>query len=301
MEVTSVTDLIRPTGTPPGTEVCPECGHPGERIHNATVKSMVAGQDVGDHDYSLCPNPACEVVYFRQAHVFRKGDVRVRVWFKETEEPLPICYCSNLTRHEIVEAVKAGNTTIEAVRKATGAMTTGKCLTENPTGRCCHKVFQEIIVTQPISILFLCTGNSCRSQMAEGWTNFLHAGRIAAFSAGTEPGTVNPRAVKVMAEAGVDLSGHRAKHLKEFLGQPFDYVVTLCDNAQAVCPVFPGAGRTVHAGFPDPAQASGTPEEVLEEFRRVRDQLREFVAELPHSLERRAGAGGLTSSRPGPG
>lgn len=140
-------------------------------------------------------------------------------------------------------------------------------------------------MAEPIRILFLCTGNSCRSQMAEGWANSLQGGRIKAFSAGTNPGEVNPLAVKVMAEAGVDISGHRAKHLGEFLGQPFDYVVTLCDGAHAVCPVFPGAGKTVHVGFPDPAQAKGAPEEVLAEFRRVRDRLRDFVAGLPGSLE----------------
>ncbi|MGE5507001.1 MAG: C-GCAxxG-C-C family (seleno)protein [Chitinophagales bacterium] len=139
-------------------------------------------------------------------------------------------------------------------------------------------------------MLFLCTGNSCRSQMAEGWANALHNGRIEAFSAGTDPGEVNPLAVKVMAEAGVDISGHRSKHLGEFLGQPFDYVVTLCDSAQAACPVFPGAKQTVHAGFPDPAQATGKPDEIQAEFRRVRDQLKDFVAGLPRSLEVRVAA-----------
>ena len=110
---------------------------------------MVRGraEEVGDQDHYLCPTPACEVVYFSPAtgQVFAKGDLRVRVWFKETEEPLPICYCSNLTRQEIVRAVRAGHTTIEAVRRATGALSTGRCLTENPTGRCCHRVFQQII------------------------------------------------------------------------------------------------------------------------------------------------------------
>lgn len=130
-----------------GKEACPKCGQLGERVRNATVSSMVAGEEVGDQDYYLCPNSACAVVYFQpgSAKVFRKSDVRVRVWFKETQEPLPICYCSNLTRQQIIEAVKVGNTTIEAVRKATGANTTGKCLTENPTGRCCHQVFQALI------------------------------------------------------------------------------------------------------------------------------------------------------------
>lgn len=129
-------------------EACPACGYAGQRVGNVTVRSMVledrAGE-VGEQDYRLCPNPTCEVVYFQHGRVFLKSDLRVRVWFKETEEPLPICYCSNLTREQIVRAVEAGNTTIDAVRKVTGATTTGKCLTKNPTGRCCHKVFQEVI------------------------------------------------------------------------------------------------------------------------------------------------------------
>ncbi|MDI6871925.1 MAG: arsenate reductase ArsC [Bacillota bacterium] len=137
---------------------------------------------------------------------------------------------------------------------------------------------------KPLRILFLCTGNSCRSQMAEGWTRALHRGKIEAFSAGTQPAGINPLAVQVMREAGVDLSGHRSKHLSEFLGQPFDYVVTLCDDVHAACPVFPGARKTVHAGFPDPARAAGSPDEVLAEFRRVRDLIRDFVVRIPESL-----------------
>lgn len=136
----------------------------------------------------------------------------------------------------------------------------------------------------PIRILFLCTANSCRSQMAEGWARSLHPGTIEAFSAGTQPGQVHPLAIRVMAEAGVDLTSHRSKHLREFLGQKFDYVVTLCDDARENCPVFPGAAHMVHVGFPDPARAAGTPEEVLNEFRRVRDMIRDFVAGLPGSL-----------------
>ncbi|HHV56122.1 MAG TPA: arsenate reductase ArsC [Firmicutes bacterium] len=137
---------------------------------------------------------------------------------------------------------------------------------------------------ETIRILFLCTGNSCRSQMAEGWVKFLHAGKIEALSAGTQPSRVNPLAIQVMAEAGVDISTHRSKHWRELLGQRFDYVVTLCGDARDNCPVFPGASRMVHVGFPDPARAVGTPREVLNEFRRVRDMIRDFVAGLPGTL-----------------
>ncbi|HHW13926.1 MAG TPA: arsenate reductase ArsC [Firmicutes bacterium] len=136
-----------------------------------------------------------------------------------------------------------------------------------------------------LRILFLCTANSCRSQMAEGWARALRGGEIEAYSAGTAPSTVNPLAVEVMREAGVDLSQHRSKHLSEYLGEDFDYVVTLCGDAHETCPVFPGAKRMVHHGFPDPAKAAGGREEVLAEFRRVRDLIKEFVAGLPGSLE----------------
>lgn len=121
--------------------------------------------------------------------------------------------------------------------------------------------------------------------MAEGWARALHPSRIEACSAGTQPGSVNPLAVKVMKEAGVDLSGHRSKHLGEFIGQPFDYVVTLCGDAHENCPFFPGAKKVVHVGFPDPAKATGAADEVLDEFRRVRDMIRGFVEGIPASLE----------------
>lgn len=140
--------------------------------------------------------------------------------------------------------------------------------------------------TSPLKVLFLCTANACRSQMAEGWARALHSGRIEASSAGTQPSRVNPLAAQVMHEAGVDLAGQRSKHLDEFKDQRFDYVITLCGDARDACPVFSGATRTVHMGFPDPARATGAPEEILMEFRRVRDMIRDFVADLPGFLMR---------------
>ncbi len=139
--------------------------------------------------------------------------------------------------------------------------------------------------TKRLRILFLCTANSCRSQIAEGWAKALHPGSIEAYSAGTQPSSVNPRAVEVMKEVGIALSGHRAKHLGEFIGQPFDFVVTLCGDAHEHCPFFPGAKKVVHVGFPDPAKATGSSEEMLNEFRRVRDLIRGFVERIPQSLE----------------
>lgn len=138
-----------------------------------------------------------------------------------------------------------------------------------------------------MKILFLCTGNSARSQMAEGWARTLHPDTIDAYSAGTHPGQVNPLAIEVMREAGVDISGHRSKHLDAFLNEPFDCVVTLCGEAQEACPVFPGATRMVHVGFPDPARATGPRDRVLAAFRSVRDQIRDFVAGLPESVSSR--------------
>ncbi len=139
-----------------------------------------------------------------------------------------------------------------------------------------------------LKILFLCTGNACRSQMAEGWARRLKGDRLEAFSAGTRPHGLDPRAVRVMAEAGVVNSGPRSKHVDEVCRIPFDYVVTVCDRARDACPVFPGKARVLHAGFEDPAAARGTEEEVLGVFRRVRDALRRFVEGLPEALERSA-------------
>jgi arsenate reductase len=124
--------------------------------------------------------------------------------------------------------------------------------------------------------------------MAEGWARRLRGDRLEAFSAGIEPRGLDARAVRVMAEAGVDISGQRSKHVREVMKIPFDYVVTVCDRARDACPLFPGAAKVVHAGFEDPAAARGTEQEVLAVFRRVRDALRRFVKGLPEALERSA-------------
>jgi arsenate reductase len=140
-----------------------------------------------------------------------------------------------------------------------------------------------------LKILFLCTGNSCRSQMAEGWARHLRGRDIEAVSAGTEVHGLNPYAVRVMAEAGVDISGARSKNVREYLDREFDYVITVCDNARETCPFFPGAGRIVHAGFDDPpALAAGIEgeEEKLAIYRRVRDEIRKFVEAIPGNLEK---------------
>jgi arsenate reductase len=134
-----------------------------------------------------------------------------------------------------------------------------------------------------VKILFLCTGNSCRSQMAEGWGEKLLAGRAEVFSAGTNPGTVDPRAIKVMAEAGVDISGHRSKHASEFKDVAFDLVVTVCDKARESCPVWFGKAEKLHKSFEDPphlAKEAKSEEEALAHYRRVRDEIRDFVAGL---------------------
>jgi arsenate reductase len=140
-------------------------------------------------------------------------------------------------------------------------------------------------------ILFLCTGNSCRSQMAEGWACHLRGEEIEPYSAGIETHGLNPLAVKVMAEAGVDISAHRSKHLDELRDVPFTAVVTVCDHAHEHCPLFPGKVRKIHAGFADPprlageiAARGGSEEEQLECYRRVRDEIRDFVKTLPVKL-----------------
>jgi len=139
-----------------------------------------------------------------------------------------------------------------------------------------------------IRVLFLCTGNSCRSQMAEGWARHLKADLIEAYSAGIETHGLNPRAVKVMAEAGVDISGHRSKHVRDLKEVPFDYVVTVCGHASENCPVFPGKVKRLHVGFDDPpklAAGARTEEEALNHYRRVRDEIRAFIEQLPEALE----------------
>ena len=139
-----------------------------------------------------------------------------------------------------------------------------------------------------LRILFLCTGNSCRSQMAEGWARHLKADEIDACSAGIETHGLNERAVKVMAEAGVDISGHRSKSILELADAELDCVVTLCGHAHETCPVFPGGGRVVHVGFDDPvklAAGAATEEEALTHYRRVRDEIRAFIVGLPQALQ----------------
>ena len=139
-----------------------------------------------------------------------------------------------------------------------------------------------------MKVLFLCTGNSCRSQMAEGWARHLCGDRIEAYSAGIETHGLNPRAVRAMAEAGVDIAAHRSKTVDDLNGVEFDLVVTVCGHAHEHCPLFPGRARVVHAGFDDPPKLSAnatTEEEAMAPYRRVRDEIRAFVARLDLSQE----------------
>ncbi|MGH9608460.1 MAG: arsenate reductase ArsC [Bryobacteraceae bacterium] len=130
-------------------------------------------------------------------------------------------------------------------------------------------------------VLILCTGNSARSQMAEGLLRHDAGNRFEVESAGTKPGTVRPEAIAVMRELGIDISGHRSKHLDDFQGQRFDYVITVCDNAKESCPVFTGAVQRLHHGFDDPPPPShGSEEERVTIFRRVRDELRHYLNEF---------------------
>lgn len=144
-------------------------------------------------------------------------------------------------------------------------------------------------MAERIRVLFLCTGNSCRSQMAEGWVNHLKRDLIEAHSAGIETHGLNPLAVRAMAEAGVDISHHHSKLARDFIGQPWDYVVTVCGHAHETCPYFPGPVKIVHVGFDDPpALAKDAPDEetAMVPYRRVRDEIRAFVESLPDALER---------------
>lgn len=147
-------------------------------------------------------------------------------------------------------------------------------------------------MSDKIKLLYLCTGNSCRSQMAEGWTRALKGDAIEVYSAGLETHGLNPSAVKVMAEAAVDISRQKSQHLDEFMDLDLDYVVTVCDHAHETCPLFPGSASVVHHSFDDPpkmarmvAEAGGTEEAQLDCYRTVRDQIKAFILTLPEGLE----------------
>ena len=140
---------------------------------------------------------------------------------------------------------------------------------------------------EKLKVMFLCTGNSCRSQMAEGWARAIRSDVIDAYSAGVEPHGMNKLAIKVMAEANVDISKQWSKHVDELKDVTFDYVVTVCDHAHETCPILPSKTKKVHVGFDDPprlAKTAKSEEEALGHYRRVRDEIRSFVASLPSSL-----------------
>ena len=151
-----------------------------------------------------------------------------------------------------------------------------------------HQACKERLnMADKLKVLFLCTGNSCRSQMAEGWARHLKSDVVEPHSAGIETHGLNPNAVKVMAEAGVDISGHYSKQLDELKDIDFDYVVTVCDNANESCPMFPGKTTVIHGAFDDPprlAKEAKNEEDALNCYRRVRDEIRAFIETLPESL-----------------
>ena len=132
----------------------------------------------------------------------------------------------------------------------------------------------------PKNILVLCTGNSCRSQLLHGYLAQALGSRARVYSAGVEVHGLNPRAVRVMAEDGVDIAAHTSNHVDEYAAVPFDYVLTVCDHANEVCPVFPSSARKFHHNFPDPAKATGSEEEIMDEFRAVRDQVKAYAHEF---------------------
>lgn len=129
-------------------------------------------------------------------------------------------------------------------------------------------------------ILVLCTGNSCRSQMAHGYLQFFAGNAAQVYSAGIETHGVNPKAIKVMAEDHIDISHHTSNNVDEYAGIDFDAVITVCDNANEACPFFPGKVERFHQNFPDPAKATGSAEEIMDEFRRVRDMIKTYSADF---------------------
>lgn len=145
-----------------------------------------------------------------------------------------------------------------------------------------------------LKVLFLCTGNSCRSQMAEGLARHYSGDEAEYFSAGTNPHGIDPRAVKAVGELGIDISSHTSKHVDDIEGVVFDYVVTVCGHANENCPFFPGKTTVVHVGFEDPprlAEGASSEEEAMSHYRRVRDEIKDFVMTLPGSLKEKAEEG----------
>jgi len=143
------------------------------------------------------------------------------------------------------------------------------------------------VLQRKLNVLFLCTGNSCRSQMAEGWARHLKRDAIEPYSAGIEKHGLNPNAVRVMAEAGVDIAGHKSKTLDDLKDVEFDFVVTVCGHAHETCPLFPRNATVVHVGFDDPpklAKVETDPERAIGHYRRARDEIRAFIETLPASL-----------------
>ena len=137
---------------------------------------------------------------------------------------------------------------------------------------------------EKVKILFLCTGNTCRSQMAEGWANQLKSDDIEAYSAGVCPAGVSTKVIQVMSEEGVDISAYVSKHVYIYMGVEFDFVITMCDYAKKQCPKFGGKSKIVHRAFKDPISATGSGEEILDAFRKTRDEIRAFVEMLPESI-----------------
>ncbi len=130
------------------------------------------------------------------------------------------------------------------------------------------------------NVLVLCTGNSCRSQIAEGYLRHFAGAKAAIYSAGIETHGVNPKAIAIMAEDHIDILGHTSNHVDEYQNIPFDFVITVCDNAKEACPYYPGNVQRFHHNFPDPAKATGTPDEVMQEFRKVRDMIKVYAADF---------------------
>lgn len=139
-------------------------------------------------------------------------------------------------------------------------------------------------MSSKIKVLFLCTGNACRSQMAEGWARHLKSDVMEVYSAGVWPFRVSTKAIQVMAEAGVDISSHTSKHVFTYLDMDFDYVITLCDHAKKECPIFGGHAKLVHKPFKDPLSTTGNREQMLDAFRKIRDEIRAYVETLPECV-----------------
>jgi|Deesub1362B_J571_1020462.scaffolds.fasta_scaffold00621_4 arsenate reductase len=274
-----------------GKSVCKECSKKGLPVKGITLKNLVKSTKLKDlkelEGFYFCQTSECDVVYFNNninSYLY-KNDIKVRVGIKEKKEPIPICYCFGWTKQRILNQIKeTGHST--AIEEITRMVKEGKCacVIKNPSGRCCLSDVKKIVEeglrhykTNKRKVLFICTHNSARSQMAEGFLKSLYGNHYEVYSAGTKPFEINPYAIEVMKEIGIDISSQHSKSIDEFRNMKFDFVITICDHAKQTCPFFPRSKKYLHYNFEDPSVFEGEENEKFKIFQQVRDKIKDWI------------------------